>query len=294
MKKLFTKIIAIALALTVIFSFTACDEIENGSKIQRIKITLQLNEEQVEVEAKLYVNYAPETVAHVISLIQAGYYNGKDVSNITSTYFQFGDYSLSNGNLTELEQGSAVKGEFEKAGLKGNPLTTTSGAILLKREKDDINSGKATLAVVLSSSAPFRSTDYCLFGKIVNDDGDDEADSSSMEYLSSLERVLKIKEYVADENGRKLFYCLKDEVNKNVEGSVDWTGKYITYAEFDGEMAYFEGNLSATDLQDKEIAEKAMITEDALNDLNNKITVIENFMHIPTVTVKIVSIELVK
>ena len=294
MKKLFTKIIAIALALTVIFSFTACAEIENGSKIQRIKITLQLDDEQVEVEAKLYLNYAPETVAHVISLIEAGYYNGKDVSNITSTYFQFGDYSLSNGNLTELEQGSAVKGEFEKAGLKGNPLTTTSGAILLKREKDDVDSGKATLAVVLSSSAPFRSTDYCLFGKIVNDDGDDEADSSSMEYLSSLERVLKIKEYVADENGRKLFYCLKDEVNKNVEGSVDWTGKYITYAEFDGEMAYFEGNLSAEQLQDKDVAEAAMITEEKLNDLSNKITVIENFMHIPTVTVKIVSIELVK
>jgi hypothetical protein len=115
-----------------------------------------------------------------------------------------------------------------------------------------------------------------------------------MEYLSSLERVLKIKEYVADENGRKLFYCLKDEVNKNVEGSIDWTGKYITYAEFDGEMAYFEGNLSAADLEDKAVAEAAMITEEALNDLNNKITVIENFMHIPTVTVKVVSIELVK
>ena len=55
MKKLFTKIIAIALALTVIFSFTACAEIENGSKIQRIKITLQLDDEQVEVEAKLYL-----------------------------------------------------------------------------------------------------------------------------------------------------------------------------------------------------------------------------------------------
>ena len=44
LKKLFTKIIAIALALTVIFSFTACDEVENGSKIQRIKITLQLDD----------------------------------------------------------------------------------------------------------------------------------------------------------------------------------------------------------------------------------------------------------
>jgi hypothetical protein len=71
----------------VIFSFTACDEVENGSKIQRIKITLQLDDEQVEVEAKLYVNYAPETVAHVISLIEAGYYNGKDVSNVKHSLY---------------------------------------------------------------------------------------------------------------------------------------------------------------------------------------------------------------
>ena len=33
--------------------------------------------------------------------------------------------------------------------------------------------------------------------------------------------------------------------------------------------------------------------EDQLNDLSNKITVSENFMHIPTVTVKIVKIELI-
>ena len=59
-------------------------------------------------------------------------------------------------------------------------------------------------------------------------------------------------------------------------------------------MAYFEGNLSAEQLQNKDVAEAAMITEEKLNDLSNKITVIENFMHIPTVTVKIVSIELVK
>lgn len=293
MNKLFTKIIAIALALTVIFSFTACDEVEGGSKIQRIQITLQLDDEQVEVEAKLYVNYAPETVQHVIDLIEDGYYNGLDVTNVLSTYFQFGDYKLVNGKLEELNQGAAVKGEFENAGLTGNKLTVSSGAILLKREKDDINSGKATLVVALSASAPFQASNYCVFGKILSDDGNKEADSSSMEYLSSLERVLKIKECIADANGRKVFYCLKDEVDSNVEGSKDWTGSYITYAEYDGEMAYFEGLLTEADLQNKAVAEEKMITEDQLNDLSNKITVSENFMHIPTVTVKIVKIELI-
>lgn len=294
MKKLFTKIIAIALALTVLFSFTACgEEVEGGSKIQRIKITLQLDDENVEVEAKLFVNYAPKTVEHVIGLIEKGYYNGMDISNIASSYFQFGDYKIANGKLEAVDQGSTVKGEFENAGLTGNRLTVSPGAILLKRDKDDINSGKATLAVVLSASAPFTVANYCVFGKIINDDGNKEADASSMEYLSSLERVQKVKECLADANGRKVFYCLKDEVDSDVEGSKDWTGSYITYAEYDGEMAYFEGVLTAEDLQDKEFAESKMITEDQLNDLSNKITVSENFMHVPTVTVKIVKIELI-
>ena len=100
-------------------------------------------------------------------------------------------------------------------------------------------------------------------------------------------------ECIADANGRKVFYCLKDEVDSNVEGSKDWTGSYITYAEYDGEMAYFEGLLTEADLQNKAVAEEKMITEDQLNDLSNKITVSENFMHIPTVTVKIVKIELI-
>ena len=304
MNKLFTKIIAIALALTVLFSFAACgEEVEGGSKIQRIKITLQLDDENVEVEAKLYINYAPETVQHVIDLIKNGYYNGKDISNIASTYFQFGDYNIVNGKLEEIvDQGNTVKGEFENAGLTGNKLAVSSGAILLKREKDDFNSGKATLVVALSASAPFQASNYCVFGKILSDDGNKEADSSSMEYLSSLERVLKIKDYIADANGRKVFYCLEDELDSDVEGSIDWSkvdeklgvDRYITYAEYDGDMAYFKGVLTEADLQNKELAESKMITENLLNDLSNKIIVSENFMNVPTVTVKIVKIELIK
>ena len=86
MNKLFAKIIAVALALTVIFSFTACKEVENGSKIERIVITLSLQDADsaeptvYEVEAKLYVNFAPATVEHVKTLIKNGHYNNVDIS----------------------------------------------------------------------------------------------------------------------------------------------------------------------------------------------------------------------
>ena len=103
MNKLFAKIIAIARALTVIFSFTACSEVENGSKIERIQITLDVDGVEYKVEAKLYVDFAPKTIAHIKNLIKNGYYNGLDVSNATSSYFQFGDYKLENNQLVAVD-----------------------------------------------------------------------------------------------------------------------------------------------------------------------------------------------
>ena len=70
MKKLFAKLIAAVLTLVTLFSLSACGEVELGSDIERIKITITLeNADGVstdyEVEAKLYVNFAPETFKQV-------------------------------------------------------------------------------------------------------------------------------------------------------------------------------------------------------------------------------------
>ncbi len=305
MNKLFAKIIAIALALTVIFSFTACSEVENGSKIERVKITLSLADSDgetttYEVEAKLYVNFAPETIKHIKALIEKGHYNNVDITNVTNTYFQFGDYTFDGSALTAIDGGvSAVKGEFEKNGLTGNRLTVSQGAIILKRASEGIdgvskyNTGKATLAVALSSSAPFSVKDYCVFGKIVSDDGDKEADSSSMEYLSSLDKVLKVKETIEDANGRKIYFCLNDDTDladsTEEEPLYNWEGQYFTYAEYEDEFHYFKGILGSN-----ELSEDKMLSEEEARDLASKISSEANFMNIPALTAKIVKIELVK
>lgn len=297
MNKLFAKIIAIALALTVIFSFTACSEVENGSKIERIQITLDVDGEEYQVEAKLYVNFAPKTIEHVKKLIADGYYTNLDVTNVTSTYFQFGDYKWENDALTAIDGNvSTITGEFEKRGFTGNRLTVSQGSIILKRA-DEVESGskydtgKATLAVALASGAPFNAKEYCVFGQIVSDDGDKEADSESKEYLSSLERVMKVKDCLEDENGRKLYLCINDDtdVNDVEEGefATNWEGKYITYAEYEDEFTYFHGVLEAN-----ELSEENKLSEDEITDIKEKLATSANFMQIPTVKVVIKSIVL--
>ena len=314
MNKLFAKIIAIALALTVIFSFTACKEVENGSQIERIKITLSLENAEgetttYEVEAKLYVNFAPETVKHVKELIKAGHYNNVDITNLTSSYFQFGDYNRgADGKLTAIDTNvKTIRGEFEKRGFTGNKLTISQGTLVLNHANEALygastkyDTAKSTLVVTLSATAPFSVKEYAVFGKIVSDDGNSEADKDSMEYLSSLDKILKVKDTIADANGRKVFYCVNDDTN--LEESTDektlynWEGEYFTYAEYDDEFHYFRGVLDADDISALTDAEREslILTEEEAKDLASKVSNSSNFMSIPTLTAKIVKIELVK
>lgn len=250
MKKVLTKVIALLLTATLAFALTACKEIEDGSEIHRVKITLNLYDENgdsqtCDVYAKLYVNFAPETVAHIEKLIESGYYNGVCISGTSSAYAQFGDATLdSEGKLNFKDQGSAIRGEFEKGGFKGNPLYCASGSLVLKRDNVGTNrfdSGKATIAVAFSSSA-FDKKSYCIFGKLVDNDGDSSADEDSLAYKSSVEKMRTLMDLVKDSDGTYVYYC--DEYD---QGSDEYYfgGQYYTYAkdgaDEDASYHYYKG-----------------------------------------------------
>ncbi len=235
MKKILNKLVAVFLVAVLAVGFTACKEIENGSEIHRVKITLNLydakgNSKSCDVYAKLYVNYAPDTVAHIEKLINDGYYNGVCISGTGSAYAQFGDATLSDdGKLSFKDQGATVKGEFEKNGHVGNPLSCTSGALVLKHDVEGAgryDSGKATIAVAFSSSA-FDKSAYCIFGKLIDDDGDKSADEDSLAYKSSLEKMRTLIDLTKDADGTYIYYC---EEYTAEEGKPYLGGKYYTYA----------------------------------------------------------------
>ena len=250
MKRILNKLIAVLLIATLAVGLTACKEIENGSEIHRVKITLNLydsdgNSQTCDVYAKLYVNYAPDTVAHIEKLINDGYYNGVCISGTGSAYAQFGDATLADdGKLSFKDQGATVKGEFEKNGHVGNPLSCTSGALVLKHDAEGANrydSGKATIAVAFSSSS-FDKSSYCIFGKLVDDDGDTSADEDSLAYKSSLEKMRTLIDLAKDDDGTYIYYC--DEYTAE-DGKTYFGGEYYTYAkngnDDDAEYHYYKG-----------------------------------------------------
>lgn len=286
MKKLFNKIAAALLIVATLCFCTSCKVIKDGSEIHRVKITVSLydsdgNSSEQDVYAELYVNFAPLTIAHIEGLIKDGYYNGVCISAISSDYAQFGDATLnSDGTLNFKDQGDTVKGEFLKNGWSGNKLTVGNGALVLVREKaDDYNSGKATVAITYGTST-FGADKYCVFGKIVDDDGDSDADEDSWEYKSSLEKI-KTLTNLAESDDTRVYYCSADDS----EDGYNWAGQYITYAKSGDDYKYYKGFSTAN---------KDMLSADEVSDFEEKKNDnAANFRTIPakSAVIKSISIE---
>ena len=310
MKKFTAKIIAIVLSLACVFSFASCSaEVENGSKIERFTITVTVKPAEGEpitydLQAKMYLNFADFTIEHVKGLIERDYYHEVDVSALTTSYFSFGDRKVDltkEGPLADplAERIDAnvnnITGQFSKNGYTGNKLTLTQGSILLNRTNEVVtvegtsskyNSGKATLTIAFSSAAPFNPNEYCVFAQLVSDDGDKEADSSSDEYLSSVEKALKLKDYIATAEGVKVYRLEQDVViNENLSADAEgykWdAGTCFTFAKNEeGEETYFKGvYLKGTPENE--------ITGDELSTLKTKLASKGVAITIPVVSIKV-------
>lgn len=276
MKRIICILTTLVLTFATVLTFGACGkEIEDGSEITRVKFEIDFYNEKGEVKdtatvtAKLYTTFAPETTAKIIDLINDGWYNGVCVSNVTSSYARFGDYKLNDkGELVACDSGiSTVKGEFASNGWSGNRLTVKEGALLLLRKsgvsEEAYNSGKATVGVCFSSSAPFEADEYCLFGQLLNSDGDKDADKESMAYLSSVERAKKIADTLSTEDGTKVYYVVKDENDNAFQG-------YYTYFENDGNGEYYKGLFTEEELK-TEYATAEKLTEEEVSTLKKRI-----------------------
>ena len=308
MKKLTAKIIAIVLSLACLFSFASCSaEVEKGSKIERFTIRVTLTDAEdgeinYEIHAKMYVNFADFTVKHVKELIKNNYYNNVDVTALTSSYFSFGDRKLDFSKEDILAERidanvTNITGQFVKNGYTGNKLSLTAGSILLHRTNElatvdgitsKYNSGKATLTVAFSSAAPFDPQEYCIFAQIISDDGDAEADEDSDEYLSSLDKALKLKEYIANANGVKVYRLEQDVVideskPEDAEGNKWVAGTCFTCAKNEeGVLTYFKGVYLEGDPNSE-----SEITGEELSTLKTKLASNGVAITVPVVSIKV-------
>lgn len=139
------------------------------------------------IKMELYPEYAPNTVANFIALIQAGYYNNK-------VLYGKDDICLYMGRDTENEEAAPkvstidssieadsdddyeyeINGEFIANGFEKNTLRHEKGVISLNRydyssyglTEESYNSGRAQFSIMMQEASTLNGV-YCAFGRVV-------------------------------------------------------------------------------------------------------------------------------
>ena len=221
------------MAMGVCAFATGCnDTIENGSKIEKCTVTFNVDGKDEAINFKLYMNIAPNTIAHFKYLAGKGYYNDSAVSDVNSAV-EFGafasDWTSLDGKYAEIinkDYVSTLKGEvytsrftlcgeMEDFGVKyeGPSLDLTDGALVLKRDLNPIkadgsneriesyDTGKGVVAVTFTTDSYFsKSGAFAIFGKADKSDASGDVKSSYSRMKSILD------DYKKDEADNKYYY----------------------------------------------------------------------------------------
>lgn len=163
------------------------------------------------VKMELYPEYAPNTVANFIALIEAGYYNNKVIYGKDDICLYMArdaseeeageptisliDSSVEAGSDDDYEY--EINGEFIANEFEQNTLRHEKGVISLNRSDytaygltdESYNSGKARFSVMMTS-APNLNGVYCAFGKVT-------------EGLEILEKIYNEVAIAENENGEE-------------------------------------------------------------------------------------------
>lgn len=141
------------------------------------------------VKMELYPEYAPNTVANFIKLVEAGYYNGKVVYGKDNMCMYVGrnsegeiDVPKTSLIFDDIEEGSehdfeySIPGEFVANDFKRNTLRQDEGVVSLLRDdytqyisslyEESYNSGNSQIAIMMTSKANDLNGEYAAFGKI--------------------------------------------------------------------------------------------------------------------------------
>lgn len=137
------------------------------------------------IKVELYQEYAPNTVANFIKLVEEGYYTdkvifGKDEYSLHMGVTTDGNVEVPAASLVRKDIASdsesdfaySIPGEFLANGYDQNTLRHEKGIITLIREsyaglvQQSYDSGISQIGIIMQDSAPHLNGNYAAFGKV--------------------------------------------------------------------------------------------------------------------------------
>lgn len=112
---------------------------------------------------ELYPEYAPETCANFVNLVNSKFYDGLTFHRIIPGFMAQGGSSDGQGY-----KGSdkTIKGEFAQNGFTQNTLKHERGVVSMARTSNDMNSASSQFFICYDKSASFDGG-YAAFGKVI-------------------------------------------------------------------------------------------------------------------------------
>ena len=161
--KRITGIVIPILIVTLLLGASGCTDMSNRDPV----VTFVLDPETSSgvggtFSIELFPEKAPNSVNYFIQLVDEGYYNKLNVSQVHSgTSVVFADL----GNAKQNDR--VIKGEFAENGFSGNDVEFVRGTVGLTLDEDDPDSNHGDFFVVLNDEAGKElNGKYCAIGKI--------------------------------------------------------------------------------------------------------------------------------
>lgn len=160
------KIKYLIVSFILIFTLTGCGIKENNNEDKKYDnpiVSMEI-ENYGTIEIELYPEYAPNTVANFVNLIESGFYNGNNFHRLAKGFVLQGGDPTGTGTGGP---GYSIKGEFSKNNYTKNTLSHTEGVISMARNSISMDSAGSQFFIVLSDSAKYSlDTMYAGFGKV--------------------------------------------------------------------------------------------------------------------------------
>lgn len=113
------------------------------------------------IKLELYPNYAPNTVANFVELIESGFYDGLIFHRVIAGFMIQGGDPLGTGTGGP---GWSIKGEFSQNGFTQNTLQHTRGVISMARSSDPDSAGSQFF--IMHGDASYLDGGYAAFGQV--------------------------------------------------------------------------------------------------------------------------------
>lgn len=173
MKKIFTSI----LVLFSLLILSGCSN--NEEDIEKNPLVTMEIEDYGTIKIELYPEYAPNTVANFVNLIESGFYDGLTFHRLVPGFvLQGGD---PDGDGTG-GPGYTIDGEFKANGYTKNTLSHDKGVISMARSMDYDSTGSQFFIVLDDSAKSSLDGMYAGFGRV----------TEGMEILEEIEANEKI------------------------------------------------------------------------------------------------------